>query len=591
MSASVSSYFSGCIISDSTPVDSNTGYPAEAWDFSMIWIAPTGTLTPDITNYTHTAKNLPYIVLNLTPLTAYQVWICHIDLLDPAFSFTRLQGPFSVTPNLIEGTIMADEFRGKRFVGSYLIDLGSGAAETKAAAGSESTTTTLNVNNAADFSANGGCAVIFPQDRPYFFGIRYTGVTGNQLTGVSGNMRQIRTGDAVLAVPYAMQPVYAYAGSGVIYTGVDGDSDGLNDTFHFRSAGGSAMCLKFNDGGNTDAFTYTAGHDSGYPAIAGISGLANFSDTGNAKVIVDVTNLPTTASLSITPYSSLTLTGNVEKLPLTGGTIIFAKDGQPEQFIDYTSRSGQVVTLTNNFTPTATGAWTVIPVYSVSCIGTNSAVFVADTNAGVAFMTPKMLQLASIYLRESLTVEGFASILKDLQVGGELIAYGDTTLAGNLTLNGNADFGGALTVAGNANAKNIPKRVVKTSTESVNSSNTGTTLQDDNQLTFPVDASQGYFAIFHLFVTGPDAANFKFAIITPSSPTILRYGMPGDTYETASGTAISVDIGSTTKRMVTIEMELSNVNAGNVTLQWAQGTSNASNTSVAAGSWLEYVKF
>jgi len=137
---------------------------------------------------------------------------------------------------------------------------------------------------------------------------------------------------------------------------------------------------------------------------------------------------------------------------------------------------------------------------------------------------------------------------------------------------------------------------VKTSAETVNDS---TVLQNDDDLVAAVAASTKYIFKAVLYFTGNVAADIKFAFTTPASITFMRwsggmveYNVDGTNLQhcaviTASGTAGNTAAQGATETCYVIHGILSNgINAGNLQLQWAQQTANASDTDMLPGSHL-----
>lgn len=149
-----------------------------------------------------------------------------------------------------------------------------------------------------------------------------------------------------------------------------------------------------------------------------------------------------------------------------------------------------------------------------------------------------------------------------------------------------------------SSAAEVWTTAMKTATETVTES---TTFQDDDHLTFAVAATTNYAFRMRIFYGTAAAADFKYQLTGPNAPTLVRYQrhviLPGATIFTLIGVTnafidphILANAG-TTGGYVYIDGILHNgANAGNVTLQWAQNTSDASNTDVYSGSYLEWMK-
>jgi hypothetical protein len=141
--------------------------------------------------------------------------------------------------------------------------------------------------------------------------------------------------------------------------------------------------------------------------------------------------------------------------------------------------------------------------------------------------------------------------------------------------------------------------VYKSADESVSN----TTLQNDDHLTFAVGANQEWVAEFLLYVTNAaNTGDFKFDLSLPASAVATQsiQGLaPGSTsaegsfkaQAIASGTALSAGVvasGTIGLNVIAIRAYVDTAGtAGNVTLQWAQNSTDGTNaTVVKKGSWL-----
>lgn len=139
--------------------------------------------------------------------------------------------------------------------------------------------------------------------------------------------------------------------------------------------------------------------------------------------------------------------------------------------------------------------------------------------------------------------------------------------------------------------------VKKDSDETVASDST---YSDDSDLKFGAEASSNYAFRLKVFFDTSAAADFKYQIQGPSSPTLVRMEVKhiiaggtayaGQVVQTAFATSVAVAGGGTTGGYVEVNGILQNVTAGVVSFQWAQNTSDASNTTVRAGSYLEWMR-
>lgn len=127
------------------------------------------------------------------------------------------------------------------------------------------------------------------------------------------------------------------------------------------------------------------------------------------------------------------------------------------------------------------------------------------------------------------------------------------------------------------------------------------TLSDDSTLTFSVAANKTYIIRICVQVQSTAAADFKAKFNGPASPTLFTYQLIKNTDITTDAFGIQFADTSYTAATFTF-VETSNfngtftfngvlqngANAGTFAFQWAQNTSNASNTTVKAGSYIEY---
>lgn len=130
-------------------------------------------------------------------------------------------------------------------------------------------------------------------------------------------------------------------------------------------------------------------------------------------------------------------------------------------------------------------------------------------------------------------------------------------------------------------------RIIKKADESIQST---TTLQDDDELTVAISASTNYFVVVYLFLTSASNADLKYAFSVPSSPTDSMKILSGDWSCITDQNALpitTVQSITTTGSDVTVQVFGTLINgatAGNLVFQWAQTTSQASDTTVLRGS-------
>lgn len=139
-----------------------------------------------------------------------------------------------------------------------------------------------------------------------------------------------------------------------------------------------------------------------------------------------------------------------------------------------------------------------------------------------------------------------------------------------------------------------PYTVYKAADESVTSS---TTLQDDNHLILPLLAGATYTVEGGLFYDGQfNAGNLKLTWSLPAAATIFwSPNAPAvggaAAYASQAVTSGNLSIGTYgtggSKTTASISATVTTFGtAGNMTLRWAQDASNATPTTIYAGSWL-----
>lgn len=142
----------------------------------------------------------------------------------------------------------------------------------------------------------------------------------------------------------------------------------------------------------------------------------------------------------------------------------------------------------------------------------------------------------------------------------------------------------------------VPRPTYKTTDEIVNNS---TTLQDDNELIFPLLANEVWWVHGKMFVSGNISGDFKFAVTGPAgatcemiatgppvggaAPPVTRQQLLGFQ---ALGTSVTAGaIGAAERALIEFEGAVFvSATAGNLTVQWAQNAVNANDTTVRKGS-------
>lgn len=131
----------------------------------------------------------------------------------------------------------------------------------------------------------------------------------------------------------------------------------------------------------------------------------------------------------------------------------------------------------------------------------------------------------------------------------------------------------------------------KTSDEGVNNSST---LQDDNDLQWALQASLVYTIDIYVAYNTNSTADIKFGWTVPASST-LRWSFVGvdtalalkaSSSSILNGTSVEAFGGDGTERYVQIHGVIStSTTAASLVLRWAQNTANVSDTFVRNGSW------
>jgi len=150
----------------------------------------------------------------------------------------------------------------------------------------------------------------------------------------------------------------------------------------------------------------------------------------------------------------------------------------------------------------------------------------------------------------------------------------------------------------------LTKFVYKTGDESLN---TSTALQADDELLFAIGANEVWEFEFVVYYLGNTTGEFRCGLTFPTTPTEISYDLFGPMQGTvANGAGTSTDTTALTMlhstssavagqpfgadtNQATVRLRgyvRNGANAGNVTLMWAQETSNGTNTTVKAGSFL-----
>ena len=134
--------------------------------------------------------------------------------------------------------------------------------------------------------------------------------------------------------------------------------------------------------------------------------------------------------------------------------------------------------------------------------------------------------------------------------------------------------------------------LLKTADEAVDSGGTGSTLQDDDELTFELVANATYMLHGNLRINAHTTPDFKFQWSLPASAIVDGHvtafdGSADETVLNFNETAATSIAGvSADGSMSMAGVIITAGTAGTAVLQWAQVTPDANDTTVKAGSWI-----
>ena len=355
-------------------------------DSVIVWGSTTNGFTPSAGNIVYKGKSLTVTIANLTPLVTYYLRYAYVSTIDT--SDYVISSQLSGTPSKIDGSVIVDNLRGKQLVGNNVYDRGTIITSYLATPASSTTTATLSVVDTTDFPSSGTLLIVSNVTESYRFA-RYTGKTSTTLTGVSGLVAPVYSGEVVLPLFYATGSQNNYSGTGdlTIYG------------YSFPQSGGNAIA--FGNSMSSVAFTYTAGQNlAGSPAVSGISGLGF---QANPFYFVSNPGFPTATLSSGASPSTITLSASTSYFESNGGRAVAVRIGATGYFeFEYRSVSGTTMTLASGaFTAPSSGTWTIIPIQSNVVVGARRSVFFYDNKPkgiGVYFLSPTASQLQSLYV-------------------------------------------------------------------------------------------------------------------------------------------------------------------------------------------------
>lgn len=231
----------------------------------------------------------------------------------------------------------------------------------------------------------------------------------------------------------------------------------------------------------------------------------------------------------------------------------------------------------------------------------------SDTNARVG------LDWAGIVLGPGNTAYDAALLRTGV---GALATVGDLTIPGDLNVSDLATFNDMvitgdldvqniindLTIAGDLTVTGIGQAIRKWKAADTNR-NTTVTVTDDPDLTMTLQASATYMVKFVGMAGAATASDVRTAWTVPSGATGLKYCLgPGSSATTRDdmsmrsgvhvhSSEIVYGISSTSLFSGFVEYGIvTTTSSGTLAIKWAQGTSGGTNTTMAAGSFMEAVR-
>lgn len=181
------------------------------------------------------------------------------------------------------------------------------------------------------------------------------------------------------------------------------------------------------------------------------------------------------------------------------------------------------------------------------------------------------------------------------EVGDEETFTGSTTFEGEINVGATPNAGTAGYLMESAGDNTPPEwvhfdAVGKPANESVTAS---TTLQVDDDFTFPAVANASYKLDFTILYTTPAAADLKFQILAPAGASVDGFadydsgtGGAQDYFTEAAALVVADNTGTDQILRISAVVNIAGT-AGDVNFFWAQNTSNASPATLYIGSSME----
>ena len=116
-----------------------------------------------------------------------------------------------------------------------------------------------------------------------------------------------------------------------------------------------------------------------------------------------------------------------------------------------------------------------------------------------------------------------------------------------------------------------------------------TTLQDDDELFFPVGVGQTWAFIFYIVYQATTVADLEIAVTVPAGADVVMTAINDifNSVRTSGGEFVGTVSGDNTNEQIQINGTIIvGATPGNVQFQWAQETAEVSDTIVRAGSFI-----
>jgi hypothetical protein len=304
-------------------------------------------------------------------------------------------------------------------------------------------------------------------------------------------------------------------------------------------------------------------------------------ETGSGALVFGTSPTLTTPTIGVATATSVNKVAITP--PATSATLTIANGAtltaSANATVSGTNTGDQTITLTGDVTGTGTG--------SFAATIANGAVTMAKINQASATSGQVIKWNGSAWAPADDASGGVAEFIDLGDVPSSYAGQGGKYVAVN--------SGATALEFVNAPSGGGPSVIIKSADEIVNNS---TTFQADDHLVFTCPANKKCVAEYHLFFTNANTAEIKFFVTAPGATTVYGGGTGAVfdfsyTYNQAStATGIRTHETNGSSQEAGFMRISAYVNSGassrTVTLEWAQVTATAKNTTLQAGSWVSY---